>query len=1406
MKPTHQSKTFSASRIFTDRDDARAIFLEAVQQQQLREEYRVLNWYGMGGQGKSALCNELQETLRKLKQDHSILSVYRDYKWGTANFEDATMRQLETATLALRLQLARGGGISFPAFDVAFARYFALINPGVDMRQRHPELFKSDSEILGDLIDWTKEGIEASTTLASLLLPGANILYKYGARLAGRVGEWWERRGKQILQGLDDLNAEQLRQRLPTYLGADLYDHQVAKPSDRLVIFLDTYEALWRDRGSNTDYSGIRVDEWVRKLVQESAGVLFVIFGRDAIHWEELDQDWVGIVSGHPLGLLSDADSLRFLKSIPIDNAQICERIVRSSRGLPFYLNLQVDLFEKLVNAGNTPAPEHFGGSHPEILARFIDHLSKEEPQLRLASYPRFLDEKIMVSLIDHFLGGAALLDWKSFCSWSFITPTSGDRVAMHAVMRDAFQANELERRPAVFHDVHRYLANLFDQMAKVDQGQGFDVESDALIIAAAEHLTLAAPKEFPAWFKERWDGLWSADRLRVLKRMLEKALSDDRNVGLWETEELAEMLVHLGRVQSQQGDDDGAKISFEKALSTYRSIEGSIDKRLIAAALVYLNEVLDLSELDRREALVKEASAILAEGNIPALELRIDCETTLAEIARLRGDLVSTKRHYDAALELLKQQSGAAEIKEAQPSRERMEWLSMMGTVSIYLEQLKEAQQYFQTALSYADTLFGPLDGETVDVALLYNVTVYVGDEKDSFETASNFLESRRQEVVKLVGETHPINLRYLDEISKVRKAQHRLTDEVAILTKCIEIAGKVYGEESIQVTTCQIRLMGPLIGLGRPEECIRLAESIDMDRLLEPGTLDDWEKAAVSLAQAYNLTNQNAAALELLNKGIELYEELKVKHSDSYLRLLQERAETLAQLGFRERALKDSHQQVIITRELQHPLPILLAGSYHRHAGVLERFGDYTAAVAAYRRALEVMDEHYRQPMPVLFQILKGLEDSLRALGLNGEALAVEKRRFLTESTSGMAPPEKLLNDRLDLVRNALDIADFAEAELRLQEAREQVAQSFTDQPGYSLSCDFYYGKLCKAKLEVNGARPILENVLERLLSEFDDVVWINRVEKELIEILIKGGFVEEAEPLAQNRFARLASQSDWSWMVDNMLLLAGCALNANKLEEAARLCKEAIGLAEPNETEDKAVPYWTWRWLSEEAELLKSSGQLDLAIKNISNALSAMKTYGHIEPNWLGTYSYRLAILQLLNGKPSEAEPIAREALAHSRRYSLADESLPSARVQISYLGVLSLSLYEQGRVEEALELGKSVMAILDAEGDIPVGWDHAYEAIEVLVRNYQKEGRVADATQLLKTAQEKLEVCGIQNHTALAQYLTLEAWLQKQNGIETYSQLAEKAFSMIAARHGPLHPYARQAQELRFGTAV
>jgi hypothetical protein len=445
MRPSHAISNVVVNKVFTDREDARAIFNQAVDTAQPSDGYRVLAWHGVGGQGKSALCCEFQRMLERRRDIRAAMPGQLRTGWAVLDFDSPRHRNLEQAMLALRLQLAQGTGLSFPAFDTAFARYFALDNPGADMRQRHPELFHGgENEVLDDLIDWSETGIGAVVAeAASFAVPGVNLLYKYGARLSVRLREWWQRRGSRVLEGLDNLSADKLLNKLPTYLGADLCEALQGEHPPRLVMLIDTFEALWRDRGIKEGAAALRVDHWVRLLVQESPGVLFVILGRDRLHWDKIDPEWNQALDQKPLGTLSNKDADWFLRQVPIENIGVRGQIVKGAKGLPFYLDLQVDLFVAMLEKGATPQPSDFATTPSKILARFLDHLGEQEEQaLRLASYPRFLDEPLLNNLANKFMGGAALVDWPRLTARSFMTKGELGIVTMHALMRE-----ELQRR-----------------------------------------------------------------------------------------------------------------------------------------------------------------------------------------------------------------------------------------------------------------------------------------------------------------------------------------------------------------------------------------------------------------------------------------------------------------------------------------------------------------------------------------------------------------------------------------------------------------------------------------------------------------------------------------------------------------------------------------------------------------------------------------------------------------------------------------------------------------------------------------------------------------------------------------------------------------------------------------------
>lgn len=304
---TYGKKTIKAQRTFTDREPARKTFRRMLNEPQGPDKYRVLTYYGVGGQGKSALCRNLQGALEPREAQGELAMAKLD-------FESPEFRTPDRALLSLRLQLQKSGRMRFPVFDFAFARYFALTNPGVNIRQRHPELFESDNEILLDIIS------VAGDTLT--VVPGVGLIAKYGIRLGGRFLEWWRNRGVKLLADVEELPPYKLLEELPKYL-VDMHHAMFGEnpledtaSTKRIVIFMDAYEKLWESQSLKYGLGAFAVDAWVRRLVVESPGVLFILLGRDKMRWADFDSDYERVLEQHILGGLSNEDADPFLRNL----------------------------------------------------------------------------------------------------------------------------------------------------------------------------------------------------------------------------------------------------------------------------------------------------------------------------------------------------------------------------------------------------------------------------------------------------------------------------------------------------------------------------------------------------------------------------------------------------------------------------------------------------------------------------------------------------------------------------------------------------------------------------------------------------------------------------------------------------------------------------------------------------------------------------------------------------------------------------------------------------------------------------------------------------------------------------------------------------------------------------------
>ena len=310
--PTHTQSQRGSSELFTNRDQAKRQFEEALDKPQLTTEYRLSAWNGVGGQGKTALLEEFERILKRRTGQAKERSG-QPVGYALIDFENANNHEIATALLALRGQLNKSAGLRFPIFDFACLRYLAMTQPEVNLKDLQARFFSTGSEYLDSLLQALNALGEFGGALH--LMPGFSLITKYGTKLLGKAGyaytKWWNRRGIRAFADIDELSQDALLRRLPSYFGADLTDALATEHPPRLVIMLDTYEALWRSRGLKEGPGALRIDEWVRLLVQDAPGIMFVIAGRDKLRWHEIDKraGWNHVIEGHLLDGLTRPDS-----------------------------------------------------------------------------------------------------------------------------------------------------------------------------------------------------------------------------------------------------------------------------------------------------------------------------------------------------------------------------------------------------------------------------------------------------------------------------------------------------------------------------------------------------------------------------------------------------------------------------------------------------------------------------------------------------------------------------------------------------------------------------------------------------------------------------------------------------------------------------------------------------------------------------------------------------------------------------------------------------------------------------------------------------------------------------------------------------------------------------------------
>ncbi len=647
----------NALDVFTDRTGLIESF-ESLLAAKQPQENNVLVFYGEGGIGKTTLSQKLQQLLSQQHSKHSVARL---------DFASPGTTEPDTALFRLRQCFPE---IPFPTFTLALIYYAGRFHPEAPViTQPAPLLDRAGP--YAEVLDKVLERALAVAKVTPLIGLTLNVI-KSVTDTSQILRNWYLHRAEPLLRNLSGKTQQELIELLPQLWAQDFRDGLVASiSSDGLyhdsmawrvpapVIFLDTYEALWHGGlGRQGEHRQLR-EEWLVSLVGELPQVLWVITGRNRLHWQPYDPAWEACCEQHLVGSLSNGDATDFLAKRGINDPALVATILEHAAGVPFYLELETQLHDKL--SPEQRLPEAFGGSHELVIERLLSHLeiSENETMHLMASFGSW-DAALFHDAIQHFGTGYPPSACERFAQgWSIEQPAPG-QWQLHNEMVLHLQQHDQRTRPDIFTAWHRWGFERFDgPLAAREIKDITPADGERLRRALAHARHIHEPEDLCRWFKERSELLAEGTIWRVLVPVLE----DHQR---WVEQS-------LGPDHSEVGVTLDNLASLMKTLSLYEEAE----------------------QLYRRAIANKEAACV---SDHPTLT------KTLCGLARLQ----LTLSKYKEAEELGHRALSIIEATYGQDSLNSAEALGLLGEASRGLSKFRESEQFFRRDLAITENCLG--------------------------------------------------------------------------------------------------------------------------------------------------------------------------------------------------------------------------------------------------------------------------------------------------------------------------------------------------------------------------------------------------------------------------------------------------------------------------------------------------------------------------------------------------------------------------------------------------------------------------------------------------------------------------------------------------------------------------
>lgn len=425
-----------------------ALYKEEIAEALRARECSPTIWSGGPGIGKTALRRAFEEELQDFWAGDEKASPPRlGKKIAFASLQVELDQLMTDQLISIRTQMAATGGYQFFLFDWAFIRWFRLAHPDADIKQRHPNMFSAKGRgPADDILSWVNDlGKEKAADMVhdSLgLVPGWNLLYKWGHTFITEAGEWLKRREHEhALKQLDNMSEEKLREYLAVLLGRGIQsglEKQRESGPAAATLLIDGAEKLI----ASQEYKGAS-DGWLSLLKGSAPSLHLSIFSRSDRDIADLGSRLV------PLEDLAESEVDDFLREGMVP-PQCADEIKQFGGGSPLGMAIGFEIYQDTVAA--------LEGSEEEKASRLHEALEESGYHRAFARMSRDLNSDAIRELL--FLccigeitkGRIEVLGEKVFGSHTHI---DFDRMFRHGILKLEHEEHENSKHsiPTLFRE-----------------------------------------------------------------------------------------------------------------------------------------------------------------------------------------------------------------------------------------------------------------------------------------------------------------------------------------------------------------------------------------------------------------------------------------------------------------------------------------------------------------------------------------------------------------------------------------------------------------------------------------------------------------------------------------------------------------------------------------------------------------------------------------------------------------------------------------------------------------------------------------------------------------------------------------------------------------------------------------